>query len=168
MLAIRQRRTDDGRLSHRRLRRDQECAVPHCASPRSNSSGNVVGRTVSRIDSGNIAGSTLGLLATAFYLLDRFSIEECLMWIGTLTLLLGGTTALAGDKRRWRTVPLVVCRTDRAAAAVARAGHGRTDRRQMGSTIDARLSRASSGTSTSSSTRPMTRCAATSCSAARR
>src|SRR5262245_15008632 len=42
----------------------------------SNAAGAVVGRSVSRIYSGNIAGSTLGPLITGFYLLDRFTVEE--------------------------------------------------------------------------------------------
>lgn len=73
----------------------------------SNAAGAVVGRSVSRIYSGNIAGSTLGPLITGFYLLDRFTVEECFLLIGGLTLLLAAGTALLGDKSRLRAAPLV-------------------------------------------------------------
>src|SRR6185369_7530833 len=72
----------------------------------SNAVGNVVGRSVSRIYSGNIAGSTLGSLLTGFYLLDRFTVEECFLLIGGITLALAAVTALLGDKSRLRVAPL--------------------------------------------------------------
>ncbi|HEY4340102.1 MAG TPA: hypothetical protein VGM97_09170 [Steroidobacteraceae bacterium] len=71
----------------------------------SDASGGVVGRSVSRIYSGNIAGSTLGPLLTGFYLLEYLSVEECFMLVGSIGLLLGGATALIGDRSRLRTVP---------------------------------------------------------------
>ncbi|MGH8235922.1 MAG: spermidine synthase, partial [Steroidobacteraceae bacterium] len=71
----------------------------------SNATGAVVGRSVSRIYSGNIAGSTLGPLLTGFYLLDRFSVEQCFMLIGTAALALAGIAALLGDRSRLRAVP---------------------------------------------------------------
>ncbi len=54
----------------------------------SNSAGSAVGRSVSRIYSGNIAGSTLGPLVTGFYLLDRFTVEECFMLVGSTAITL--------------------------------------------------------------------------------
>jgi spermidine synthase len=71
----------------------------------SNASGAVVGRSVSRIYSGNIAGSTLGPLLTGFVLLDRFSVEQCFTMIGTAALALAAVTALFGDRSRLRAVP---------------------------------------------------------------
>jgi predicted membrane-bound spermidine synthase len=71
----------------------------------SNAAGAVVGRSVSRIYSGNIAGSTLGPLLTGFVLLDRFSVDECFMMIGTAALALAAIAALLGDRSRLRVVP---------------------------------------------------------------
>ncbi len=71
----------------------------------SNSSSSTIGRSVSRIYSGNITGSTLGPLITGFWLLDRFTVEECFILVGSVALLLGGATALVGDNTRLRTLP---------------------------------------------------------------
>jgi len=74
----------------------------------SNAAGNVVGRSVSRIYSGNIAGSTLGPLLTGFVLLDHFGVEQCFMMIGTAGLALAGVTALLGDQSRLRALPIAL------------------------------------------------------------
>lgn len=74
----------------------------------SSSQGDVVGRSVSRIYSGNIAGSTLGPLLTGFYLLDRLPVEQCFTLVGTAALALAGATAALGDSSRLRPVPAVL------------------------------------------------------------
>jgi predicted membrane-bound spermidine synthase len=70
----------------------------------SNQSGPKVGSSVSRIYFGNIIGSALGPLVTGFYLLDRFTVEKCLVLMGLTCLVLSTATVLHSARRGARAV----------------------------------------------------------------
>ena len=85
----------------------------------SNQSGPRVGSSVSRIYFGNIIGSTLGPIVTGFYLLDRFTVEQCMVIVGLGCLLLSVGTALHSGRR---AVPAAVIGVGALVAIAAAAG----------------------------------------------
>lgn len=60
----------------------------------SNQTGPKVGSSVSRIYFGNIIGSTLGPIVTGFYLLDHYTVEQCLVLVATACLALSVLTVV--------------------------------------------------------------------------
>jgi predicted membrane-bound spermidine synthase len=82
----------------------------------SNQSGPNVGSSVSRIYFGNIVGSTLGPIITGFFLLDRFTVEQCMGIVGLGCLLLSVATVLRSATQRAR---FAVLGSSAAAATVA-------------------------------------------------
>lgn len=74
----------------------------------SNQSGPKVGSSVSRIYFGNIVGSTLGPIITGFYLLDRFTVEQCMTFVGLACLLLSVGMVLHSARRLTRNAVFVM------------------------------------------------------------
>ena len=68
----------------------------------SQQSGARIGRSVSKVYFGNIVGSTLGPIVTGYVLLDRLSLDNCLLLVGLLTGLLSLLCAGAGPHARRR------------------------------------------------------------------
>jgi spermidine synthase len=75
----------------------------------SNQSGPKVGSSVSKIYFGNIIGSTLGPIVTGFFLLDRLTVEQCFVVVGSACLVLSAVTALHSAHRAVRMVVVTLC-----------------------------------------------------------
>ncbi len=75
----------------------------------SNQSGPKVGSSVSRIYFGNIIGSTLGPIITGFYLLDRLTVEQCFVVVGSACIVLSAATALVATRGFYRAGVVTLC-----------------------------------------------------------
>lgn len=82
-------------------------------------SGPRVGSSVSRVYFGNILGSTLGPIVTGFVLLDRFTVEQCMTFVGLGCALLGALMSLRSGARRARFAAISIASAAAAAAAAS-------------------------------------------------
>lgn len=85
----------------------------------SNQSGPKVGSSVSRIYFGNIVGSSLGPIVTGFFLLDRFTVEQSMTFVGLGCLALSVGMVLFSPRPSARYLVLATGAAAGLAAAAA-------------------------------------------------